>query len=527
LSGTNQYVWLPPGVGYAETFVAVVKWRGGAAWQRIFDFGFDTSKTVMLTPASGDNVLRCDINPGGNLQTLQWNQPLPTNIWTHVAVVLDGTKGVLYVNGSDVVTNSSMSFLPVNVAPQTNHLGRSKFSADPYFNGQFASFRAYGRALSAREIAAPLPRISQPAVGTSWVPGQTINFSGDASDFADVPLSATNLSWQIMYALDGVTNLVYGPVHGANEGSYRIPSNSSVNGSFFVTLTATDSSNRQSSASVSLFPSSQPSSWSSYYPFDSGAQDASNSYNGVLLGGASIQCDAEQGSVLNLSGANQYLSLPASTGDAQTFSAWVKWLGGNAWQRIFDFGRDTQHYFFLTPKDSTGLIQCAITSDASAFVQTIESRVPFPLNQWCHVSVVMDGRQGILYLNGNAIAVNNSVNLLPSDLLPTKALLGKSEFAADPYLNAELDSVYLNSSLLTSAEVMQNFLQPQLGISSVAGQSVVTWPSWAGSMHLYTTTNFVNSSWFPVTNVPFNSGSNFRVTITPGTAQSFFRLAWP
>ena len=27
LNGTNQYVWLPPGVGYGETFAAVVKWR--------------------------------------------------------------------------------------------------------------------------------------------------------------------------------------------------------------------------------------------------------------------------------------------------------------------------------------------------------------------------------------------------------------------------------------------------------------------------------------------------------------------
>src|SRR5208337_4576221 len=47
LNGTNQYVWLPPGVAYGETFVAVVKWRGGAAWQRIFDFGFDTTRTVI------------------------------------------------------------------------------------------------------------------------------------------------------------------------------------------------------------------------------------------------------------------------------------------------------------------------------------------------------------------------------------------------------------------------------------------------------------------------------------------------
>ena len=52
---------------------------------------------------------------------------------------------------------------------QTNHLGRSKFVADPYFNGQFASLRVYGRALSAAEIVAPLPRISRPIAGATWL----------------------------------------------------------------------------------------------------------------------------------------------------------------------------------------------------------------------------------------------------------------------------------------------------------------------------------------------------------------------
>ena len=171
LNGTNQYVWLPPGAAYGQTFVAVVNWRGGAEWQRIFDFGVNTSATVLLTPASGDNVLRCDINPGGNLQTVQWTKPLPSNVWTHVAVTLDGTQGILYVNGLPVATNTAMNLLPINVAPQTNALGQSKFTTDPYFNGQYASFRVYGRALSPQEIIAPLPEITQPANGSFYWPG--------------------------------------------------------------------------------------------------------------------------------------------------------------------------------------------------------------------------------------------------------------------------------------------------------------------------------------------------------------------
>src|SRR5580698_293107 len=240
LNGTNQYAWLPPGVGYGETYAAVVKWNGGAEWQRIFDFGFDTTRTVMMTPASGDNVLRCDINPGGNLQTIQWNEPLPTNVWTQVAVTLNGTQGVLYVNGTAVVTNSSMNLLPLYVAPQTNHLGRSKFTADPYFSGQYACFRAYGHALSPEEIVAPLPAIAQPANGSTYQPGAMIGFSGSAVDFMNRPLGASNLTWQISYAEDGQTNIVFGPVTGIANGAFTVPATTTGGGSYIFTLTAMD-----------------------------------------------------------------------------------------------------------------------------------------------------------------------------------------------------------------------------------------------------------------------------------------------
>ena len=53
-------------------------------------------------------------------------------------------------------------------------------------------------------------------------------------------------------------------------------------------------------------------------------------------------------------------------------------------------------------------------------------------DQWTQVAVVMDGRQGMLYLNGNAVAVNNSVDLLPSDIGATNCgLAGASSPPTD------------------------------------------------------------------------------------------------
>ena len=468
LNGTNQYAWLPPGVAYGRTFVAVVNWHGGPAWQRIFDFGFDTTRTVLMTPSSDANVLRCDINPGGNLQTIQWTHPLPSNVWTHVALTLDGSRGVLYVNGAAVATNTGMNQLPLNVQPQTNHLGRSKFSADPYFNGEFAAFRAYGRVLSPAEIIAPIPIISQPADGSTFSPGDVINFSGSATDFANRPLGRSNLTWQINSIKDGRTNTVFGPVMGITNGTFAIPANATDGSSYAVVLTAQDNSNHQSSTVANLSPANPPASWSSYYPFQSNAADANGHYDGTPLGGASFVTDATRGNVLNLNGANQYVSFPPGLAGMKTFMAWVKWNGGAAWQRIFDFGNDTNRYTVLTPLASSGKLRFNISVNSISGEQDLDAPAAFPVGVWTHVAVVMDGTSTVLYTNGVPVATNLYGNLLPSDLNATNIYFGKSQFSADPYFSGELSSVRIFSRPLASNEI----IAPQIAISQPAQGSI-------------------------------------------------------
>jgi hypothetical protein len=464
LNGTNQYVWLPPGAAYGETFIAVVNWRGGGDWQRIFDFGYDTSKTVMLTPASGDGVLRCDINPGGSLQTVQWTSPLPTNVWTQVAVTLDGTQGTLYVNGLPVATNTSMNYLPLTVAPQTNALGKSKFIADPYFNGQYASFRVYSRALSPGEIIAPLPVISQPVDGTTYMPGGIINYAGTATDFASRPLTATNLTWEILYALDGQTNVVAGPMAGETAGTYAIPTNATGGGNYIVVLTATDNSNRQSTVSSTLYPTYPPCRWSSYYPFRSNANDANGHFNGTLQGGASFVSDVARGSALNLSGSGQFVSFPSGLSGMQTFIAWVKWNGGAAWQRIYDFGDDTNRYSVLTPEAANGNLRFNISINSIPGEQIVDAPFMLPSNVWTHVAVVMNGNSVVLYTNGAPVATNLFANLVPANLNATNIYIGKSQWPADPYFSGEISSVRIFSQALTAAEIVA----PQITIAQPA-----------------------------------------------------------
>jgi hypothetical protein len=469
LNGTNQYAWLPASVAYAQTVSAVVNWRGGGNWQRIFDFGVDSSKTFMLTPSGGSaGVLRCDLNPGGDLKVMEWDRPLPSNVWTHVAVTLDGSRGILYVNGSAVVTNTSMKRLPLEGAFQTNHLGRSKFDVDPYFNGRYARFSVHSRALSQAEIVAPVPRIDLPADQSQYNPGETIRFSGSATDFMAAPLSASSCEWSIYHINQTATNLVFGPSSGVFEGSFPATGSS---GCYEIRLSASDGSGRQAARSVFIYPGTN---WTSYYPFTSSGQDASNRFNVNLYSGAGIQNDPTRGNVLNFSGSQQFGILPRTATTAQTISMWLYWRGGNAWQRLFDFGVNNTSWFHFTMRNGSGLPEVGITTHAKTYNRLITLPAALPLNQWIHFALVADGRQGILYINGEAVAVNNSFNLLPSDVIGANAYLAKSQYSADPYFNGRIDALKLSSAALPSEHIFApavRIIAPSPG-SLFAGDSI-------------------------------------------------------
>jgi arabinan endo-1,5-alpha-L-arabinosidase len=152
LDGATNYVSLPNAVANASTFAAWVKWNGGADWQRLFDFGSNTTKYLFLTPRANTGVMRFAIRNGGAEQLLNAPTALPTNSWVHVAVTLDGQRGVLYQNGVPVATNGLMTIRPWQLLTRSNYIGESQFATDPLFNGRIDSFRIFGRALSAAEI---------------------------------------------------------------------------------------------------------------------------------------------------------------------------------------------------------------------------------------------------------------------------------------------------------------------------------------------------------------------------------------
>lgn len=159
LDGVDDYLSLP--AGFVKdlsdfTIATWVYWNSARTWERVFDFGSGTKQYMFLTPRNNNGVAQFSISTthGWDSQIISSNAALPAGQWVHVAVTLSAGVGTLYVNGNVVGTNTEMSFAPFRLdGTSQNWIGRSQWSADPYFKGRIDDFRIYHGALSAAKIA--------------------------------------------------------------------------------------------------------------------------------------------------------------------------------------------------------------------------------------------------------------------------------------------------------------------------------------------------------------------------------------
>lgn len=170
LDGTSGTVSFPNGVVSSLKDFSIAGWfylNSIGTWSRIFDFGTGTTVNMFLTPQAGGTggAIRYAITTTGNsAEDIINGTAVPsTGAWHHFAVTLNGTVGVLYVDGVEVGRNSGMTITPADLGITTqNWVGRSQYSSDPYLNGRVDDLRIYNYGLSASEIAALATGITSP-----------------------------------------------------------------------------------------------------------------------------------------------------------------------------------------------------------------------------------------------------------------------------------------------------------------------------------------------------------------------------
>ena len=256
LNGSDQYVQLPVNSGnYRDvTLAAWVYWNGGNAWQRVFDFGSEIEKYMMLTVKDGSGKLNFSITTSRSTDgTLSLVGPtMPTATWTHVAVSFNGDTATLYVNGLPVATGEAPMVAPVFSQPFC-YLGKSMWNGDALFNGRIDDFRIYNHALSGNDVYSLWGQGgSNSAPAFTADPIVPINATEDAN-YSSIGLGLAT------YATDanGGT-LTYAKVSGpswltvASNGALSgTPSNSDVGANLFV-VRVTDAAGATDDANLSI-----------------------------------------------------------------------------------------------------------------------------------------------------------------------------------------------------------------------------------------------------------------------------------
>ncbi|MBU5595498.1 FIVAR domain-containing protein [Amphibacillus sp. MSJ-3] len=190
----------------------------------------------------------------------------------------------------------------------------------------------------------------------------------------------------------------------------------------------------------------------SIYSFEGNADSSDGFFHGEVEGEPEYK-EGKVGEAIDLNGRDHFITLPEnhslSNYDEITVATWVKWRGGNQWQRIFDFGNNQDQYLFLTPSSGDHTLRFAIKNGGSEqFVETAS----LPIDEWVHVAITLGNDTAILYVDGEEVAVAEDVTIKPSDFKPKINYIGNSMYP-DPLFNGMIDEFSIFGYALNSDEI--------------------------------------------------------------------------
>jgi len=455
----GTFAELPAGLISNATAVTIETWASFGTqvsdWARLFNFGnMDDAGAVvtdfrLVSRAPGNYV---DLFYGTKTGGADANHPqgLDNQTNVHIVVVLDPASGFLgaYTNG--VLITSPPSAAPPSLSTFTNqvsYLGKSFYAPDPYLTGSVDEFRVWNQALSPAQIeasfeAGPNNVSTNPgALHSIQLSLSQPTLSIGLSEKATVNGSYANLTNSVN--LTGLPGIVYS---SGNTNILTVSSNGLVLAAGAGTTTV--------SASYQAFASTQTVTVvqnflapSHRYSFNDagGSTTAADSvggaaWNGTLSGNATIT-----GGQLVLDGSDStFLGLPAGiigNGKAVTVEAWASFgTQSRDWSRLFSFGNVDQannvtEQFRLSPRAGGNWVDLNYLGADANHPQGWDNRTNL------HIVAVANPASGFLgvYANGFLIGQSTSATTPLSPTPDQLSYVGKSLYAADPYLIGSID----------------------------------------------------------------------------------------
>jgi len=184
------------------------------------------------------------------------------------------------------------------------------------------------------------------------------------------------------------------------------------------------------------------------------ADSSDNARDGTLVGGPTFS-PGRTGNALDLTGTvERYATLP--TGIIQnctslTAAAWINMSANDQWNRVFDFGFNTDSYIFLTPHNGGNNLSFVI-KPAGQPEQVVQGPGGFALSTWNHVAAVLDAGTAHLYLNGNELS-SATFTANPTTIgATTNNYIGKSQWP-DPNFRGLMDDFLISCRAYTPGEI--------------------------------------------------------------------------
>ena len=164
-----------------------------------------------------------------------------------------GTLGYQWYRDGDLINGATASSYTV-ASPQLSDDG-AVFKARVSNAGGFVD--SADATLTVTTNLAPTPRIDSPSAGSFFVAGQSIDFSGSATDSEDGDLAPPALTWRVDYITGGVVRPFVAAFSGTAGGSFTPATSTPYLGAdvaYRIVLTATDSGGRSTTVSRDVPP---------------------------------------------------------------------------------------------------------------------------------------------------------------------------------------------------------------------------------------------------------------------------------
>jgi glucose/arabinose dehydrogenase len=124
-------------------------------------------------------------------------------------------------------------------------------------NGTLPNATSNATTLTVNPNQPPVPTILTPTAGTHFSYGDTINYSGSATDPEDGTLGGSAFTWSVDYFTAGVPTQVVPPTSGSTSGQFTIPTTSAYTGTdvfYRIHLVVHDSNNAMTEVTRDLAP---------------------------------------------------------------------------------------------------------------------------------------------------------------------------------------------------------------------------------------------------------------------------------